>query len=78
MIDEKSKNETDREIVRAFEKLIALTNDPFYYYRLGYVQLRLNDRAAARDSFQRAWRGAPPDALYRAAALTLTNKLGKE
>lgn len=78
MIDEKSKNETDREIVGAFEKLIALTNDPFYYYRRGYVQLRLNDRVAARDSFQRAWRGAPPDAQYRAAALTLANRLEKE
>jgi len=52
-----------------------MTGDPFYHYRIGMVQLRLNRRDAAKDAFTKAWQKAPPNSHYREAAKKLAEKL---
>ncbi len=69
------QQEIDLEILGTMQKLVTLTNDPFYYYRMGRIQLRLNDRTAAKSSFFKAWQTAPLNSHYRDAAKKLAERL---
>jgi len=65
----------DLEILGTMKKLLALTGDPFYYYRMGRIQLRFNNRSTAKNSFSKAWQGAPLHSHYREAARKLAESL---
>jgi len=65
----------DQDILADFEKLIKISGDPFYHYRAGKVLLRLGDKAAAKQSFTKAWKGSPPTSHYHDAAGKLAERL---
>lgn len=64
-----------QEMLSTLQTLEQMTGDPFYQYRIGMVQLRLNNKAAAKDAFTKAWQKAPPNSHYREAAKKLAEKL---
>jgi len=57
-----------QEMLSTLQSLEQMTGDPFYQYRIGMVQLRLNNKAAAKDAFTKAWQKSPPSSHYREAA----------
>ena len=61
--------------VRLLSRLHELTGDPFYLYRLGITHMTQQKRTLARESFRSAAAQAPPDAIYRLAALKLAQKM---
>lgn len=63
------------EMLSTLQRLQQMTNDPFYHYRIGQVQLRLGQKAAAKESFVRAYQGSPPNSHYREAARKLAERL---
>jgi len=65
----------DQDILADFEKLINISGDPFYHYRAGKVLLRLGDKAAAKQSFTKAWQGSSPTSHYHDAAGKLAERL---
>lgn len=71
----RERHAIDREILSTSEQLLALTGDPFYHYKIGRLHLELNDRAAARTSFEKAWQNAPQESYYREPARKLCERL---
>lgn len=63
------------EMLATLQKLQVMTGDPFYHYRIGQVQLRLGEKSAAKESFAKAYQGAPPNSHYREAARKLAERL---
>lgn len=63
------------EMLATLQQLQQMTNDPFYHYRIGQVQLRLGQKAAAKASFAKAHQGSPPNSHYREAARKLAERL---
>lgn len=69
------RQELKLEIVALTEKLQELSQDPFYFYRIGQLYLSMGKREKARTYFARAYRESPPGAYYKAAAHKLAEKL---
>jgi hypothetical protein len=65
------------ESVKALTRLIELTNDPFYSYRLGIVNMQVGERAKALTAFNTVVRTASPTAYYRKPAEKLARDLAK-
>jgi protein O-mannosyl-transferase len=63
--------------VKTLTRLIELTNDPFYSYRLGIVNMQVGEREKALTAFNTVVRTAPPTAYYRKPAEKLARDLGK-
>lgn len=63
------------EIVALYEELQRVTNDPFYYYRLGQLYLQEGDQQSAGRNFRLAALGAPEGSTYKKAAEKLSGKL---
>lgn len=74
-IAESARREINQEILAGMQKLLSLTGDPFYYYRIGKVQIMLDDRTSAAASFEKAWALSPPTAHYHDAAAKLARKM---
>jgi len=66
------------ESVTTLTRLIELTNDPFYSYRLGIVNMQVGEKEKALTAFNTAVRTAPPTAYYRKPAEKLARDLGKK
>lgn len=64
-----------KRILVTLHRLIHLTHDPFYYYRLGIVQLEQHDTKAAKASFTQAWQLSPESSHYHEAARKLAHSL---
>ncbi|MDD2899686.1 MAG: hypothetical protein PHI31_13355 [Desulfuromonadaceae bacterium] len=65
----------DRDILQDLEELVSITGDPFYYYRVGVVQLRLADKKSAKESFKKAYQNSSRNSHYHEAAKTIFDKL---
>ncbi|MEI6702161.1 MAG: hypothetical protein WCL71_01335 [Deltaproteobacteria bacterium] len=65
------------ESVTALSRLIELTEDPFYSYRLGIVHLQVGEREKALAAFKSVVKTAPPTAYYRKPAEKLARDLEK-
>jgi tetratricopeptide (TPR) repeat protein len=76
-----SKNASPQELyqgsVKTLTRLIELTNDPFYSYRLGIVNMQVGERAKALTAFNTVVRTASPTAYYRKPAEKLARDLAK-
>lgn len=65
------------ESVTMLTRLLELTSDPFYSYRLGIVHMQVGERGKALTSFNNVVRTAPPAAYYRKPAEKLAKDLAK-
>jgi len=65
------------ESVKTLSRLIELTSDPFYSYRLGIVHMQVGEKEKAITAFNVVVRSAAPTAYYRAPAEKLAKDLGK-
>ncbi|MDD2308783.1 MAG: hypothetical protein PHH91_04290, partial [Desulfuromonadaceae bacterium] len=65
------------ESVKTLTRLIELTNDPFYSYRLGIVNMQVGEREKALTAFNTVVHTAPPTAYYRKPAEKLAKDLAK-
>jgi tetratricopeptide (TPR) repeat protein len=65
------------ESVKTLSRLIEITNDHFYSYRLGIVHMQVGEKEKALTAFTTVVRTAPPTAYYRAPAAKLAKDLGK-
>ena len=65
----------DRDLLETNQQLLKISGDPFFHYRSGLVQLRLGDKAGAKQSFLSAWTQAPLNSHYRSAAKKLSEQL---
>ena len=65
------------ESVKALTRLIELTGDPFYSYRLGIVHMQVGEKEKALAAFNTVVRTAPPTAYYRKPAEKLAKDLAK-
>ena len=74
-VSEAGKSVLWQEMLTTLQELYKLTNDPFYQYRIGQVQLRLGDKAGAKQAFTKAWQGSSPNSHYRDAARKLAERL---
>jgi len=76
-----AKKKTLKELytgsVKTLTRLIELTGDPFYLYRLGIVQMQVGERQKAIAAFNTVVQTAPPDAYYRKPAEKLAEELAK-
>lgn len=76
-----SKQATPKELypgsVKTLSRLIELTGDPFYSYRLGFVHMQVGEKEKALTAFNTVVRTASPTAYYRAPAEKLANELAK-
>ncbi|MDD2310808.1 MAG: hypothetical protein PHH91_14630 [Desulfuromonadaceae bacterium] len=76
-----SKQTTPKELypgsVKALSRLIELTNDPFYSYRLGITHMQVGEREKALTAFNTVVHTAPPTAYYRKPAEKLAKDLAK-
>lgn len=70
-----AQHSIDRQILDTFQKLKALTGDPFISYRMGKVYLAIGDRLSAKRSFTQAWQGSPKESHYHDAARKLAERL---
>jgi tetratricopeptide (TPR) repeat protein len=64
-----------REMLAALQQLLQMTGDQFYHYRIGQVQLRLGEKAAAKQSFATAYKNSSPTSHYHEAARKLAERL---
>lgn len=64
--------------VKTLSRLIELTGDPFYTYRLGVIQLQMGDKPKALQSFTIVVTKASQHAYYRAPAEKLVATLKEE
>lgn len=65
------------ESVTTLTRLIELTGDPFYLYRLGIVHMQAGEKNRALTAFNAVIQTAPPAAYYRKPAEKLAKELGK-
>ena len=65
------------ESVATLTRLIELTADPFYSYRLGIVHMQAGEKEKACTAFTTVVRTASPDAYYRKPAEKLAKDLAK-
>ncbi|MGD9685618.1 MAG: tetratricopeptide repeat protein [Desulfobacter sp.] len=65
------------ESVTTLTRLIELTNDPFYSYRLGIVHLQMSERQKALVAFNTVIKTASPTAYYLKPAEKLVEDLEK-
>lgn len=65
------------ESIKTLSRLIELTGDPFYSYRLGIVHMQIGEKEKALTAFNTVIRTASSTAYYRAPAEKLANKLAK-
>lgn len=76
-----AKKATPKELypgsVKTLSRLIELTNDPFYSYRLGIVNMQVGEREKALTAFNTVVCTASPTAYYLKPAEKLVEKLGK-
>lgn len=72
-----SIKEVYTESVTTLTRLIQLTGDPFYSYRLGIVHMQAGEKQKALTAFTTVIRNAPPEAYYRKPAERLANDLAK-
>lgn len=76
-----AKNKTNKELypasVKTLVRLIELTGDPFYSYRLGIVHMQIGERAKALNAFNAVVKTAHPSAYYRNSAEKLAKNLMK-
>ena len=63
------------ESVATLNRLIELTGDPFYSYRLGIVNMQVGEREKALTAFTAVVLTAPPSAYYRKPAEKLARDL---
>jgi len=61
--------------VKNLSRLVVLTGDPFYSYRLGVLHLQVGERAKALAAFKTVMRTAPRNAYYRQPAEKLVKSL---
>lgn len=73
-VEPKERQLLNEELKQLISQQYRATEDPFFQYRLGLVQLQLNERRAAFSSFSSARSGAPAGSHYRQAAIQLTDK----
>ena len=72
-----SINDVYAESVKTLSRLIELTGDPFYSYRLGIIHMQVGEKKKALTAFTTVVRTAPPTAYYRSPAAKLAKDLGK-
>jgi hypothetical protein len=65
------------EIAGWLARLEQLTRNPFHWYRLGRVQLILQDRAGAQKSFAEAARRLPESSIFKEPAAKLARNLAQ-
>lgn len=65
------------ESVTVLNRLIELTGDPFYSYRLGIIHLQVDEKEKALIAFNNVIRIAPKTAYYRSSAEKLAKALSK-
>jgi tetratricopeptide (TPR) repeat protein len=65
------------ESVKTLSRLIELSSDPFYSYRLGIVHMQVGEKEKALDAFITVVRTASSTAYYRAPAEKLAKELRK-
>lgn len=63
--------------VKTLTRLIELTGDPFYSYRLGIVNMQVGEREKALTAFNTVVRTATPTAYYRKPAEKLAKDLAR-
>jgi tetratricopeptide (TPR) repeat protein len=63
--------------VKTLTRLIELTGNPFYSYRLGIVHMQVGEKQKALTAFRTVVRTATPEAYYRKPAEKLMKDLGK-
>jgi len=63
--------------VKNLTRLIELTGDPFYSYRLGIIHMQMGERRKALMAFDTVVRTALPAAYYRKPAEKLAKELAK-
>ncbi len=63
------------EILDLFNKLLELTQDPFYHYRIGQFLLSMGDRKAAGLSFASAYERLPVTSIHKEPARKLAEEL---
>ena len=66
------------EIVEWLERLYAMTNKPFYAYRLGQVHLVMKEPAKAQAFFAKAAAGFEETSLYKKPAEKLARDLKQQ
>jgi tetratricopeptide (TPR) repeat protein len=65
------------ESVITLSRLIKLTGDPFYSYRLGIVHMQVGEKEKALRAFNTVVQTAPPNVYYRTPAEKLVIDLAK-
>lgn len=65
------------ESVTTLTRLVTLTRNPFYSYRLGVVHMQVGEKEKALDAFTTVVNTAPPTAYYRVSAEKLAKDLAK-
>jgi len=70
-------NDVYADSVTLLTRLIKITGDPFYSYRLGIVHMQVGEKDKALVAFTTVVRTAPPAAYYRASAEKLAKDLAK-
>lgn len=73
--DSECRAQYQGEILGLFDKLLDLTHDPFYHYRIGQFQLSVGDRTAAQLSFALAYEHLPAASIHREPAGKLAEEL---
>jgi len=66
------------ELIDTYTHIYDKTREPFTLYRMGQLELLVDNHQKAADYFQKAYSNAPPDAHFRAAAGKLAEKLGSK
>jgi tetratricopeptide (TPR) repeat protein len=64
----------DKERIIYLRQLLRNTGDPFYHYRIGFLQMALGDYAEAHESFAAAHDLLPEDSIYKLPAGRLAEK----
>lgn len=70
-------NDVYAESVTLLTRLITLTRNPFYSYRLGIIHMQGGEKEKALDAFTTVVKTAPPTAYYRKPAEKLAKDLAK-
>jgi tetratricopeptide (TPR) repeat protein len=75
--DETLKRKGYKDTLVWLERLTEISSTGFNYYRIGRIQLALEDGVAAQHAFAEAARRFPPDSIYKEPATKLARDLAQ-
>lgn len=75
--DETLKRDGYSDILEWLERIKEISPTGFNYYRIGRIQLILEDKVAAQHAFAEAARRFPPDSIYKKPATKLATDLAE-